>query len=302
MNKKVMRKIFLRWQLYLMILPVLLYKILFNYKPMYGVLIAFKDFKLKNGIWGSEWVGFDNFERLFLSYTFPIALKNTLIISFLNLILNFPLPIILALSMNEIRNSKVKRLVQTVSYAPHFISTVVMCGMVILFLSPSHGIINQMIVFLGGEKISFMQEPHMFKWIYNLSGVWQNAGWGTIIYLSALAGVDKALLEAAEMDGASRFQRVRHINLPTIIPTITIMLILDCGHLLSLGYAKVLLLQNSANLSASEVLSTYVYKMGLENFDYSFSTAANIFNSVCNIILLLTVNKIANKINNSGLW
>ena len=191
MNKKVMRKIFLRWQLYLMILPVLLYKILFNYKPMYGVLIAFKDFKLKNGIWGSEWVGFDNFERLFLSYTFPIALKNTLIISFLNLILNFPLPIILALSMNEIRNSKVKRLVQTVSYAPHFISTVVMCGMVILFLSPSHGIINQMIVFLGGEKISFMQEPHMFKWIYNLSGVWQNAGWGTIIYLSALAGVDK---------------------------------------------------------------------------------------------------------------
>jgi len=142
----------------------------------------------------------------------------------------------------------------------------------------------------------------MFKWIYNLSGVWQNAGWGTIIYLSALAGVDKALLEAAEMDGASRFQRGRHINLPTIIPTITIMLILDCGHLLSLGYAKVLLLQNSANLSASEVLSTYVYKMGLENFDYSFSTAANIFNSVCNIILLLTVNKIANKINNSGLW
>ena len=212
------------------------------------------------------------------------------------------MPIILALSMNEIRNSRLKKTVQTVSYAPHFISLTVMCGMVIQFLSPSQGIINILIEFFGGERISFMQESRLFKWIYSLSGMWQGAGWGTIIYFSALSSVDKTHLEAASIDGASRFQKVIHINLPAIIPVIAINTILKCGSLLSVGYEKVYLLQNSANLSASEVLSTYVYKLGLEQMDYSFSTAANMFNSICNVIILLTVNKISKKVTKSGLF
>lgn len=301
MKSRKMKKVLARWQLYLLMLPALLYVILFRYKPMYGVILAFKDYKMKAGIWGSEWVGFENFQRLFASYTFPIALRNTLTLSALNLLIGFPLPIILALAVNEIRNNKRKKLLQTIFYAPHFISMVVMCGMVIMFLSTS-GIVNVMIQSLGGEKISFMQESELFKWIYSLSGMWQNAGWGTIIYMSALSAVDKSVLEAAEIDGASRFQRVIYVNIPTIVPTITITLILNCGQLLSLGYEKILLLQNSANLTASEVISTYVYKVGLESYDFSFSTAASLFDSICNIIILLTVNKIANKVSNSGLW
>lgn len=303
LNKKSLAKrIMAHWQLYILMLPALVFIILFRYKPMYGIIIAFKDFSLKKGIMGSPWVGFDNFERLFKTYTFPIALRNTLVISFTSMIVNFPLPIIVALAVNEIKNTKAKKLIQTVSYAPHFISTVVMCGMVILFLSPSQGMINHFIEFLGGERISFMQESHLFKWVFALSGAWQGAGWGAIIYFSALAAVDKTHLEAAEIDGASRFQQVLYINLPTIVPVIAIQLILRCGSLVSVGYEKALLLQNSANISASEVLSTYVYKMGLQNFDYSFSTAANIFNSICNIIILLVVNKISAKVTETSLF
>lgn len=302
-NKKSLgKRIMAHWQLYILILPALIYLILFRYKPMYGIIIAFKDFSLKKGIMGSPWVGFEHFERLFKAYTFPIALKNTLTLSFMSLILGFPMPIILALSMNEVKNAKIKKTLQTVSYAPHFISMVVMCGMVILFLSPSQGIINRFIEMLGGERIAFMQESAMFKWIYSLSGVWQGAGWGAIIYFSALAAVDQSHLEAASIDGASRFQKIWYINLPTIVPVIAIQLILRCGSLLSVGYEKVLLLQNSANLSASEVLSTYVYKMGLESFDYSFSTAANLFNSITNIIILTTVNKITKKVTETSLF
>ena len=296
------RKFLKNWQLYALVLPALVYILLFVYKPMYGIQIAFRNFTFKGGITGSEWVGFKQFQRLFSSYWFPVILKNTISLSILTLVIGFPIPIIFALMVNEMKVGKMKNLVQTVSYAPHFISTVVMCGMVILFLSPSSGIINNFIKLLGGSPVAFMQRPEMFKWVYVLSGVWQGTGWSAIIYFSALSGVDKALLDAAEVDGANRIQRIWYINLPTILPTIIIQLILQCGRVLSVGYEKVLLLQNNANLNASEVINTYVYKVGLQQYDYSFSTAANLFNSICNCILLVAVNKITKKLTSESLW
>lgn len=290
------------WQLYVMLLPAVAYIILFCYRPMYGVQIAFRDFNFRAGITGSKWVGLDHFRRLFKSYWFPIILKNTLTLSGLSLVLSFPLPIIFALMVNELQHEKVKRTLQTVSYAPHFISTVVMCGMVILFLSPSSGIINLFIKMFGGEPIHFMGSPKTFKWVYVISGIWQSTGWSSIIYFSALSAVDKQVLEAAEIDGAGRLQRIWHVNLPVLVPTIMIQFILSCGRIMSVGYEKVLLLQNSANLMGSEVISTYVYKVGLEQFNYSFSTAAGLFNSVVNCILLVSVNTIAKKLTKQSLW
>ncbi len=301
-RKKRLIKAIHNWQLYLMMAPALLYTILFVYKPMYGVQIAFREYNFADGITGSPWVGFDNFERLFVSYWFPIILKNTLTLSLLSLVITFPLPIIFALMINELQKEKVKRTIQTISYAPHFISTVVMCGMLILFLSPTSGIINTFIKMFGGEPIAFMSHPAMFKWVYVLSGVWQQLGWNSIIYCAALSGVDKSLLEAAEIDGASRLQRIWYINLPVLVPTIVVQLILRCGQLLSVGYEKTLLLQNNVNLNASEVISTYVYKVGLQQYNYSFSTAANLFNSLCNIIMLVTVNTITKKLTKESLW
>ena len=301
-RRKKWSKILNNWELYVMVLPAVIYIILFAYKPMYGMQIAFRDFKFSEGITGSRWVGLEQFRRLFNSYWFPITLKNTLVISFLNLIITFPLPIIFALSANELRNEKTKRLLQTVSYAPHFISMVVMCGMVIMLTSPSSGIINAAIKGMGGEAIAFMQKPELFKWIYVFSGVWQGPGWSAIIYFSALAAVDKSRLDAAEIDGASRLQRILYINLPTIVPTISIQIILAVGKMMSLGSEKVLLLQNDTNLIGSEIIASYVYKVGLEQYSYSFSAAAGVFNSVCNCILLITANKITKKLTKQGLW
>ncbi len=290
------------WQLWLMMIPAIVYMILFVYKPMGGVLIAFQDFSLKRGIWGSDWVGFDNFTRLFKSYWFPVILKNTLTISGLALLLSFPAPIILALAANEIRSEKRKRLFQTVSYAPHFISTVVVCGMITVFLSPESGVINFLLKLVGVEPIAFLAKPKAFKWVYVLSGIWQTIGWSAIIYIAALSGVDKNLLEAAEIDGANRIQRIRYVNFPVLIPTIVIMFILRCGSILGVGYEKVYLLQNTANLSASEVISTYVYKVGLEKADFGFSTAVNLFNNVINCIVLILSNKISKKVSGSSLF
>ena len=290
------------WPLYLMVIPALIYTILFNYKPMYGVLIAFKKYSLKKGILGSPWVGFSNFERVFSSYWFPVILKNTLTINFLSMLLSFPAPILLALMVNEVEREGRKRLFQTVSYAPHFISTVVICGMLILFLSPSSGIVNKIITAFGAEPVYFMQKPEMFQWIYVFSGIWQGTGWSSIIYFAALAGVDKSLLEAAEIDGASRMQKIIHINLPVLMPTIAVLLILKFGSMMSLGHEKVLLLQNSTNLPGSEVISTYVYKVGIEHSDFSFSTAIGLFNSVVNTLLLIVFNTLSRKVTKAGLW
>lgn len=259
------KSVWKNWQLYIMCLPAVIYFLIFAYKPMYGIIIAFKNYSMRKGIMGSPWIGFGNFERLFSSYWFPIILKNTLTLSGLTLILGFPIPILLALILNEVQNSRFRKGFQTISYAPHFISTVVLCGMLTLFLSPSSGVINRFITMLGGEHINFLQEPSMFKWVYVLSGVWQEMGWGSIIYFATLSGVDKALIEAADIDGASRLQKIWYINLPVLVPTILILLILNCGSLLSVGYEKVFLLQNPTNLSASEVISTFVYKSGLES-------------------------------------
>ena len=301
-KKTLVKRICARWQLYFMAVPAIVALLIFSYKPMYGVIIAFKDFSLSKGYWGSPWNGLENFERLFTSYWFPIVIKNTLSISLLSLAVGFPIPILLALLVNEISNVKLKNTFQVVSYAPHFISTVVLCGMVILFTSPSHGIINMMIEVLGGEAVAFMQKPEVFKWVYVLSGVWQGSGWSAIIYFAALSGVDQSLLDAASVDGASRFQKIVYINFPVLVPTIMIMLILQCGSLLNVGYEKTLLLQNDLNIRSSEIISTYVYKMGLINFDYAFSTASGLFNSVCNSIILIVTNMISRKITNSSLW
>lgn len=296
------RKIWERWQLYLMILPALTYLAVFAYKPMFGVLIAFKQYYMKKGIWGSPWVGFDNFERLFVSYWFPIILKNTLTLSLLSLAIGFPVPVILALMVNEVENPFLKKTFQTVSYAPHFISTVVVCGMVTLFLSPTSGIINQLIAALGGERIPFLQQPKMFKWIYVISGLWQSSGWNAVVYFAALSSVDKQLLEAAEIDGANRFQCVLHINLPVLVPTIVVLFILQCGSLLNVGYEKAYLLQNETNLTGAEIISTYVYKMGLEKSDFSFSTATGLFNSAVNCVILIAMNVLSKKVIKTGLW
>lgn len=269
---------------------------------MYGILIAFKDFSVRKGILGSPWVGFANFERLFRSYWFPIILKNTLTISLLSLAIGFPLPIILALMLNEIKSVKFRNTVQTVSYLPHFISTVVMCGMITLFVSPSNGIINKFLNVLGMESIYFMQESGMFKWVYVLSGVWQGIGWSSIIYFAALSGVDKSLLEAADVDGATRLQKILHINLPSILPTIMVLFILQCGSLLSVGYEKAYLLQTASNLTGSEIISTYVYKVGLEQSDFAFSTAVNVFNTVVNSTVLILANVLSKKLTKEGLF
>ena len=296
------KKVLSKWQLYVLMLPAVLYTLLFSYKPMYGILIAFQDFRIRRGIWGSEWVGFEHFERLFDSYWFPIILKNTLTLSTLGLTIGFPLSIILALLLNELRSEKFRTFVQTISYLPHFISTVVMCGIITMFLSPNNGVINQFISLFGGEKVYFMQKPEWFKWIYELSGVWQGVGWSSIIFYAALSGVDSALLEAADIDGATRLQKIWYVNLPEIIPTIVVMFILRCGSVLSVGYEKTYLLQNTMNLTGSEIISTYVYKVGLEQSDFSFSTAVGLFNTVVNCVILFSANWLSKKVTKSGLF
>jgi putative aldouronate transport system permease protein len=301
-KNKVWKRVLQNWELYLFIAPAFLYFLIFSYGPMYGIQIAFKNFIPTKGISGSPWVGFDHFVRFFDSYYFWDLLWNTLSISLYDLAIGFPIPIILALAFNEVKDGFFKRLVQTVTYAPHFISVVVMAGMIITFLSPSTGIVIHIIEWLGFDAPQFLTDPAWFKTMYVFSGVWQSAGWGTIIYLAALSGVDPQLHEAAIIDGASRFQRVRHINIPTIVPTMTILLILNMGSLLGVGFEKILLLQNPLNMGASDVISTFVYRAGLVDAQYSFSTAVGLFNSVVNAVLLITVNQVVRRTSENSLW
>ncbi|KAA0965548.1 sugar ABC transporter permease [Sporosarcina sp. ANT_H38] len=290
------------WQLYLFILPAFLYFLIFHYVPMYGVQIAFKDFTPSLGIAGSPWVGFEHFIAFFNSYYFWDLIKNTLGISVYSLIVGFPLPILLALSLNEAKDGLYKRGIQTITYAPHFISVVVMAGIIITFLSPSSGLVNEFLGLFGVEPIAFMEDPKWFKTVFVFSGVWQNAGWGTIIYLAALAGVDPQQHEAAIVDGATRLERIWHINIPAIFPTMVILLILNTGSLLAVGFEKILLLQNPLNMESSEVIATFVYRAGLLDGEYSFSTAVGLFNAIINAILLVSVNYIARKTNETSLW
>lgn len=296
------RKRFMRsWQLYIFLLPAMAYFIIIHYIPMYGAQIAFKDFFATDGIWGSPWVGFDHFMRFFHSYYFWRLLKNTLLLSVYQLIL-FPLPIILALSINEVRNGALKKWTQTLTYAPHFISVVVVVGMLVAFLDPDTGLVNHIIEAFGGEPVQFMQSAGWFRHIFVWSGMWQQLGWGSIIYLAALAGVNPELHDVAKVDGATRLQRIRHINVPAILPTIIVLLILDFGHFMTIGFEKVLLMQNSLNASTSDVIQTFVYQSGLLEGQYSYAAAIGLFDSVINIILIVTMNQVARATSENSLW
>ncbi|WP_029488314.1 ABC transporter permease [Candidatus Epulonipiscium viviparus] len=290
--------------LYMIMAVPLLFFIVIRYVPMYGLQIAFKDYRAIDGIWGSAWTGMENIMRFVSSYNFWDIIKNTITLSLYQLIVAFPLAICFALVLNSARNGKFKKMVQLITYAPHFISVVVMCGIILQLLAPRTGLINIGIEALGFEQKDFIGMPEMFSSIYVWSGVWQNVGWGTIIYLSALSSIDTELYEAAAIDGASKFNIVRHIDLMGILPMIITMLIMDVGRLLQVGFQKILLLQNGMNISNSEVIQTYAYKIGLaaQIPNFSYSAAIGLFTSVINFILLVTVNKIAKKVGNSSLW
>ncbi|WP_314068114.1 ABC transporter permease subunit [uncultured Vagococcus sp.] len=290
-----------KW-LYLMMLLPLVSLLIWNYWPMYGVIIAFKDYSPALGISGSPWVGFQHFTRFFNAFYFKDVIINTLRISLYSLIIGVPLPIILALMFNEVRSKKFKSITQTISYIPNFISVVIVVGMVFFFTSPVDGVINEVIKFFGMKPIDFLGDAKMFPHVFVWSGVWQGVGWGTLIYTAAMSGISQDQYEAAYLEGASRIQCMRHITIPAIMPTIVISTILATGSIMSVGFEKVLLLQNDANLATSEVLSTYIYKAGILNAEYSFSAAVGLFNNLVNFIILFIVNKIAQKTGENSLW
>ena len=287
--------------LYLMIIPVLIFFILFHYKPMYGAIIAFKDYTPALGIAESPWVGWDNFTRFFSSVYFGRLIRNTILLSFYSLLFGFPAPIILALLLNEVKNKKFKGLTQTVTYLPHFISMIVVTGMLVDF-SMTSGLFNDIIELFGGERSPLLQNPDLYRTIYVASGIWQEIGWGSIIYLSALSGVDSQLYEAAQIDGAGKWKQLIHVTLPGIAPTIIIMFILKMGTLMNMGYEKTILLYNPATYEPADIISSYIYRIGLLEQDWSYSTAIGLFNSVINLGLLLLTNKIARKCGETSLW
>lgn len=303
-RKSLRRRIKLNWELYVIISIPIIWLLIFAYYPMYGVQIAFRKFTATKGILGSPWVGLDNFVKFFNSYNFARIIKNTLAISVYDLVVGFPFPIILAILLNNSLKERFKKFVQIVTYMPYFISTVVMVGIIIQFLSPKVGIVNYAIQALGGTEIDFMGRPEYFRNIYVWSNIWQGTGWSAIIYLSALSSIDPGLHEAALVDGANRFQRMWHIDLPGILPTIAIMLTLRAGSIMSVGFEKAFLMQNNLNISTSEIISTYIYKTGLASAapDYSYSAAIGLFNSIINLVLISIVNYINAKINEISLW
>lgn len=290
------------WLLYAMILPVVIYYIIFAYIPMYGVQLAFKDYNIKQGIMGSPWVGLEHFKRFFSAYNFKDLLKNTVGISVYSLLAGFPIPIIFALMLNYLKSKHLKKIVQMVSYAPYFISVVVMCGMLTIFMNADTGIFNAIRNLLGLPSVDFLAKPEWFKSIYVWSGVWQGMGWSSIIYISALSGVDEQLHEAAIMDGATKIQRMIHVDLPSIKPTIVMLFILQLGQLMNVGFEKVYLLQNTLNKRSASVISTYVYEIGLINSDYGYSTAVGLFNSVINLLLIVIANWLCKKITEESLF
>jgi putative aldouronate transport system permease protein len=301
-NLSLARRRFSRyWQLYMLILLPLAYIIIFKYIPMLGVQIAFKDYNFAKGMWGSEWVGLKHFKQFFSSPNFWPIIRNTFNISFVTLVIGFPAPIILALFLNEVRGGLFKKTIQMVTYAPHFISTVVMSGMIILFLSPT-GLVGNVFKLFGMVPINFLGNASHFKYVYALSDLWQHTGYASILYLAALSAINTDLYEAAKVDGASRFQKMLHIDLPGITPVIVILLILSTGDVLNVGFEKTYLLQNALNLPGSEVIATYVYKVGLVNANYSYSAAIGMFNAVITFILLLSVNAVARRFSENSLW
>lgn len=301
-RNKLMTRVRQHWQLYLLILPAVIYLAIFNYAPLYGLIGAFKDFKPHLGYWGSPWVGLKHFERFFTSNAFKQIVPNTIIVSLYSLCASFPLPIVLALCINYIPNERFKKIVQNITYAPHFISVVVLVSMINIFFGHDSGLINNIREMLGMKRIMFTGSAEYFRHLYVWTGVWQSIGWSSVIYIANLSNVDTTLHESAVIDGATILQRIRYIDLPTIAPTIVTLLILNSGKIMNLGFDKIYLMQNSLNINASEVISTYVYKMGLLNSQYGYSTAVGIFNSVINILLLLIANAVSKKVNDTSIW
>jgi putative aldouronate transport system permease protein len=297
-NKNSVKK---NYQLLLMVFVAMVFVFIFAYIPMYGVIIAFQDFSPAFGYIGSPWVGLEHFNRFFNNYRFWTLLDNTFSLSFFGFLIGFPLPIILALLLNAMNGEKFKKIFQTIFYAPHFISVVVLTGMLYLFFG-EYGLVNNLLQTFNLEKVSFFLDAFWFRPLFIGSGNWQSTGWSAIIYLAALSGVDPQLHESAMMDGASRFKRILHIDFPAIFPTISIILILSIGNMMSVGFEKVLLLQTGTNLSASEIISTYVYKTGILDYEYSYAAAIGLFNSIINVILLIIANTTARRFSENSLW
>ncbi len=290
------------YDLYLMAIPGIVFYVLFKYWPMYGVQIAFRNYNAALGITGSPWVGLKWFEKFIHSFQFGSLMSNTFLIAFYSLLVGFPIPILLALALNANEHSRFKKTVQMVSYAPHFISVVVLVSLLNVFFGQSFGLINNLRAAVGADRILYLGKPQYFRHMYVWSGVWQNMGWNAIIYISALSGVSPELHEAATVEGASRLQRIRYIDFPHILPTITILLIMDSGHLLNVGFDKVYLMQNDQNLRYAQVISTYVYEMGLLKNQPSYSAAIGLFNSLISLVMLIAVNKISQHIGETSLW
>lgn len=299
-KKNVWKKVKQNWVLYLFILPTLIYLLVFHYWPLYGVQIAFRNFKASAGIWGSQWVGMKWFTKFFNSYLFGDVLVNTIVLSLYKLIASFAFPMILALLLNYSVSNRLRKATQMITYAPHFISAVVLVGMLNVFLA-DNGIINQLMGMMGIPAYSFLAEEGAFRHIYVWSSVWQHTGYNSVIYIATLAGVSPELHEAAIVDGANKLQRILHIDLPAILPTAIILLIMSTGNMLSLGFERIFLMQNDLNLGVSEIISTYVYKIGLLQGQYSYSTAIGLFNNVVNLVILLSVNKLADKLSGTSL-
>lgn len=288
-------------QLYVLILPAIISVFIFHYIPIYGVQVAFKDFRASMEIWGSPWVGLKHFTRFFEMPFFGMMIRNTLSISLYSLA-TFPCAVIVALLLNELRNERFKKVVQMVSYAPHFVSTVVVCSMVLIFFDKNRGLANNVLALLGRERISFIETPKYFSSLYVWSGVWSSVGWNTIIYLAALSSISPEMIEAARIDGASQWKILWHINVPSILPTIVTLLILNTGSILSVGFEKIYLLQNPLNLDASRVISTYVYEVGMGSGQFSYSTAIGLFNNVVNVVCIVLVNQISRTVTHISMW
>ena len=290
------------WVFYLFILPAFLDILIFWYFPLYGIQISFRDYKIRRGMTGREWVGLESFVQFIESPNFVQLMRNTLLLSVYNLLFGFPVPIVLAIMINEIHQVRLKKTVQMITYMPHFISLVAIVGLIDLMLDRESGIINLLLQMVGGEPKNFLGMSSAYRTIYIVSGIWQEAGWGTIIYLSALSAVDAESLEAARIDGASTLQKICYIDLPTIAPTIVILLILRAGSMLSVGFEKVYLLQNDLNRDVSEIISTYTYRLGILNGQFSYTTAIGLFNNIINAVILVVVNQISRTVGETSLW
>jgi len=290
------------WQLYLLVLPAVIYFVVFNYLPLYGIQIAFKDYKAVDGIAGSAWVGLKHFKNFFNAYYFKRLLSNTLLLNVYYLLWSFPVPLILAILLNQIRGTKKKRFIQTSIYVPYFISTVVLAGMLYIFLSPTSGILNFARTALGLKAIDFMSDASAFRSIYIISGIWQAAGYGTILYIATLTGIDLSLYEAAEIDGASIWQKIQYIDIPSLIPTAMMVFILDCGKMLASDTNKALVMQTPGNIPTSDIIGVYVYNVGLGSGQFSYTAAIGLFINIINFILIVSVNQLSKRMTDVGLF